>query len=42
MKSNRISIYALMLAGIGLWSCNNDDFEQTGNPSRAIPASRLT
>ena len=21
-----------MLAGIGLWSCNNDDFEQTGNP----------
>ncbi|MBR2199362.1 MAG: hypothetical protein IJ894_01230, partial [Bacteroidales bacterium] len=28
MKSNKISIYALLLAGIGLWSCNNDDMEQ--------------
>ena len=28
MKSYKISIYALLLAGIGLWSCNNDDMEQ--------------
>lgn len=32
MKSNRISLYAVLLAGLGLWSCNNDDFEQTGSP----------
>lgn len=30
MKSSRISIYALLLAGIGLFSCNNDDLEKAG------------